>query len=74
MFGFKLGFIPAVGGFDLYNIRLMAANNLAPNLAPPDASEHNLGIFKWYKTATAPLSVPADCKMNALKWTPKSGQ
>jgi hypothetical protein len=68
MFGFKLTFIPAVGGLDLYNIRLMAANNLAPNLAPPDASEQNLRIFKWYKTATAPLSVPADRKLNA--WIP----
>ncbi len=69
MFGFKLAFIPAAGGLDLYNIRLMAANNLAPNLAPPDASEQNLRIFKWYKTATAPLSVPADRKMNA--WRPQ---
>lgn len=67
MFGFKLAFIPAAGGLDLYNIRLMAANNLAPNLAPPDASEQNLRIFKWYKTATQPLSVPADRKMNAWK-------
>jgi hypothetical protein len=69
MFGFKLAFIPAVGGLDLYNIRLMAANNLAPNLAPPDASEQNLRIFKWYKTATEPLGVPADRKMNA--WRPQ---
>lgn len=67
MFGFKLAFIPAVGGLDLYNIRLMAANNLAPNLAPPDASEQNLRIFKWYKGATEPLGVPADRKMNAWK-------
>jgi hypothetical protein len=67
MFGFKLAFIPAAGGLDLYNIRLMAANNLAPNLAPPDASEQNLRIFKWYKAATEPLSVPADRKMNAWK-------
>jgi hypothetical protein len=70
MFGFKLAFIPAVGGLDLYNIRLMAANNLAPNLAPPDASEQNLRIFNWYKTATTPLSIPADRKMNA--WRPQA--
>ena len=69
MFGFTLAFVPAVGGLDLYNIRLMAANNLAPNLAPADASEQNLRIFKWYKTATTPLSVPADRKMNA--WRPQ---
>ncbi|OOP57616.1 MAG: hypothetical protein AYP45_02420 [Candidatus Brocadia carolinensis] len=69
IFGFKLAFIPAVSGLDLYNIRLMAASNLAPNLAPPDASEQNLRLFKWYKTATAPLSVPADRKMNA--WRPQ---
>lgn len=69
MFGFKLGFIPAAGGLDLYNIRLMAANNLAPNLAPPDSSEQNLRIFKWYKTATEPLGFPADRKMKA--WRPQ---
>ncbi|MCI0618597.1 hypothetical protein L0244_36935, partial [bacterium] len=67
MFGFTFGFIPAVGSLDLYNIRLMVANNLAPNLAPPDASEQNLRIFKWYKTATDPLGIPADRKMNAWK-------
>lgn len=69
MFGFSLSYMPAVAGLDFYNIRLMAANNLAPNLAPPDASDQNLRIFKWYKTASEPLSIPTNRKMNA--WRPQ---
>lgn len=68
MFGFKLGFLP-VSGFDLYNIRMLAANNLAPDLAPPDTSEQHLRVYKWYKNATAPLTVSTDRKLNA--WIPR---
>lgn len=68
MFGFKLAFIP-LSGFDLYNIRLLAANNLAPNLPPPDASEQHLRVYKWYKNAVSPLSVSTDRKMSA--WIPQ---
>ena len=69
MFAFSISFVPAVGGIDLYNIRFLGANNLAPNLAPPDSSDQNLRVFKWYKTSSSPLGIPDGKKLNA--WRPQ---
>lgn len=70
MFAFSISFVPAVGGIDLYNIRFLGANNLTPNLPPPDSSDQNLRVFKWYKSSSAPLGIPADKRLNA--WRPQN--
>ncbi len=68
MFGFSLVYIP-IGSLDLYNLRALGANNLAPNLPPPDGDDQHLRVFKWYKNASEPMALPTTRKMNA--WLPQ---
>ncbi|HEX6865048.1 MAG TPA: hypothetical protein VF414_19615, partial [Thermoanaerobaculia bacterium] len=65
LFAFKLGRLP-LSGFELNELRLLAAGNLHPKLPAPDGKPQAMRLLRWYKgQAGDPMSIPEDRQLTA---------
>jgi hypothetical protein len=59
---FKLGYL-TTGELDLFDLRMVFAQNLTPKIAPPSGGDDRMPLFNWYKQNHDALIMPEDRAM-----------
>jgi hypothetical protein len=63
----RLGRLP-LGSTELTDLRVLVAENLAPQLAPPEGNSQQMRLFRWYKDSEAAVELPSGRQLTA--WAP----